>query len=227
MELITRSLEDLGPRSSGGPFIPRLPFSRQEAETILKLIPAGKGMKALDFDANWATVTSPLLAQYQIVHIATHALANSTHPQLSGLVFSLVNKQGKSQEGFLGLQDIYNLNLPVELVVLSACETGLGKEIRNEGLVGMTRAFMYAGATRVVASLWKVDDAATADLMDRFYRAMLQEGLSPAAALRKAQIETAKDWDDPYFWAGFVLQGEWKAPGTPIQAMPAFAGAWR
>jgi CHAT domain-containing protein len=127
-------------------------------------------------------------------------------------VFSLVDAQGNPQNGFLDLEDIYNLELPVDMVVLSACQTALGTEIRGEGLVGMTRGFMYAGAPRVVASLWKVNDASTADLMGRFYRAMLQEHLRPAAALRQAQLQMWKEkqWEDPFYWAAFTIQGEWK-----------------
>jgi CHAT domain-containing protein len=127
-------------------------------------------------------------------------------------VFSLVDEQGKPQDGFLELQDIYNLNLPAELVVLSSCETALGKEVSGEGLVGLTRGFMYAGATRVVASLWKVSDIATARLMADFYRAMEHDGRRPAAALRSAQIQMWKQkrWSSPYFWAAFQIQGEWR-----------------
>jgi CHAT domain-containing protein len=124
----------------------------------------------------------------------------------------LIDEQGKPQNGFLRLHDIYNLNLPADLVVLSACSTGLGKEVRGEGLVGIVRGFMYAGAARVVASLWKVDDEATAELMKRFYQQMLQDGKTAAAALRAAQIGMSeqKRWRSPYYWAAFVLQGEWK-----------------
>lgn len=169
-------------------------------------------MKALDFNANRVTATSSDLGQYRIVHFATHGLLNSEHPELSGIVLSLVDEQGRPQDGFLRLREIYNLNLPAELVVLSACRTGLGKEIKGEGLVGLTRGFMYAGAARVVASLWKVQDDATAELMKRFYLGMLKDGMRPAAALRSAQVEMWKQkrWRSPYYWAAFVLQGEWK-----------------
>ena len=169
-------------------------------------------MVALDFKASVQTATDPELAHYRIIHFATHGLLNSEHPELSGLVLSLVDQQGRPQDGFLQLQDIYNLNLPADLVVLSACETALGKEIRGEGLMGMTRGFMYAGASRVIASLWKVDDVATAALMERLYHGMLTEGLQPAAALRQSQIEMWKQkrWDSPYYWAAFVIQGEWR-----------------
>jgi len=171
-----------------------------------------EGMEALDFEASRETAMSKDLGQYRIVHFATHGLLDNEHPELSGLVLSMVGPDGKPQNGFLDLEDIYNLTLPADLVVLSACETGLGKEINGEGLVGLTRGFMYAGASRVVASLWQVDDAATAELMGAFYRAMLVDRLRPAAALRQAQIELMKQkrWHDPYYWAAFTLQGEWK-----------------
>ena len=175
---LQRALRDVRILRQGGLSIPRLLFSREEAEAIMAVAPAGEGMKATDFKASRATATSPELGQYRIVHFATHGLLNSEHPELSGLVFSLVDEQGKHQDGFLRLHDIYNLNLPVDLVVLSACNTGLGKDVRGEGLVGIVRGFMYAGAARVVASLWKVDDEATAELMKRFYQQMLQDGMS-------------------------------------------------
>jgi CHAT domain-containing protein len=208
---LTRSVDDLGLQTRG-PYLPRLPFSRHEAKAILAVTPAGAGMEALDFKATRAKAIDSELAQYRILHFATHGLLDDAHPELSGLVFSMVDEQGKQQNGFLELQDIYNLNLSADLVVLSACETGLGKEVRGEGLIGLTRGFMYAGAPRVVASLWNVDDEATATLMGLFYQAMEQQRMSPAAALRHAQVEISKQdrWHDPYYWAGFVLQGEWK-----------------
>ncbi len=206
-----RALRDVGMLREGGLSMARLLSSRQEAEAIIAAA-AGAGMKATDFNASRATATSPELGQYRIVHFATHGLLNSEHPELSGLVLSLVDEQGKPQDGFLRLHDIYNLNLPADLVVLSACSTGLGKDVRGEGLVGIVRGFMYAGAARVVASLWKVDDEATAELMKRFYQQMLQGGLSPAAALRAAQVGMwqQKRWHAPYYWAAFQLQGEYK-----------------
>jgi CHAT domain-containing protein/Tfp pilus assembly protein PilF len=212
-EQLTRSLGDVGLETrQGGSALPRLAFSRREAEAILAMTDRGKGMEALDFQASRETAVSKDLSQYRIVHFATHGLLDNEHPELSGLVLSLVDQEGRPRDGFLNLEDVYNLTLPADLVVLSACETGLGKQITGEGLVGLTRGFMYAGATRVVASLWKVDDAATAELMGRFYRGMLKEGLRPAAALRQAQMEMQKQkrWSDPYYWAAFTLQGEWK-----------------
>ena len=193
--------------------IPRLLFSRAEALDILSLVPAAARKQALDFEASRTTATSPELGQYRIVHFATHALLNNAHPELSGIVLSLVDESAKPQDGFLRLHEIYNLKLPADLVVLSACQSGLGKEIRGEGMIGLTRGFMYAGALRVVASLWKIDDRATAEFMKRFYEAMLGEKqLRPAAALQAAQIEMWKtgNWSSPYYWAAFVLQGEWR-----------------
>jgi CHAT domain-containing protein/Tfp pilus assembly protein PilF len=210
--LLTRSTADVGLSRNGELHLPRLRFTRREADAILAVTPQGAGKKAVDFEASRATATSSELSQYRIVHFATHGLLDSAHPELSGLVFSMVDKSGKPQNGFLELQDIYNLNLPADLVVLSACETGLGKEISGEGLVGLTRGFMYAGASRVVASLWKVSDAGTATLMTSFYTAMEKDHLPPAAALRAAQISMWKQkrWNFPYYWAAFQIQGEWK-----------------
>jgi CHAT domain-containing protein len=152
------------------------------------------------------------LDQYRIVHFATHGIINNYHPELSGIVLSLVDAKGQPQNGFLRLYDLYNLKLSADLVVLSACQTALGKEIRGEGLVGLTRGFMYAGAPRVIASLWQIDDRASAEFMKRFYGALLGQKLRPAAALRAAQVSMSKDprWHQPHYWAAFTLQGEWK-----------------
>jgi CHAT domain-containing protein len=169
-------------------------------------------MEALDFDAGLPKISSGELRQYRIVHFATHGLINTAHPKLSGLVFSLFDRQGHSRNGFLSLQDVYNLEMPADLVVLSACQTALGQEIKGEGLMGLTRGFMYAGTRRVVASLWSANDAATAQLMGHFYESMLSGGMSPATALRTAQIAMWKQkrWASPYYWAAFTIQGDWK-----------------
>jgi CHAT domain-containing protein len=190
----------------------RLPFSRYEADGVIALTPKGTGLKATGFNASRDLAKSRELNQYRILHFATHGLLNSERPELSGLVFSLIDQKGKPQDGFLRLHEIYNLQLNADLVVLSACETGLGKEIKGEGLIGLTRGFMYAGAPRVVASLWSVDDFAAAELMKLFYQRMLKDGLPAGTALRAAQLELSrqKRWASPYFWAGFVLHGEWK-----------------
>jgi CHAT domain-containing protein len=208
---VARALRDVDASETAGNLSP-LPFTRQEATSIIKLIPQRQGLLALDFKANKAAATSPDLSQYRIVHFATHGLIDSLRPELSGIVLSLVDEQGKPQDGFLRLHEVYNLNLPAEMVVLSSCRTGLGVEIKGEGLVGLTRGFMYAGAARLVASQWKVDDEATAELMKRFYAKIFKKGERPVAALRAAQIEMwrQKDWKSPFYWAAFVFQGEWR-----------------
>jgi len=169
-------------------------------------------MAALDFQASRLTALNEELRHYQIVHFATHGLVDSKHPALSGIVLSLVDQDGNQQDGFLSLQEIYNLDMPIDLVVLSACETALGKEIDGEGLIGMTRGFMYAGASHVMASLWNINDAATAKLMARFYSAVEQGHMGFGAALREAQLKMWKSrlWNDPYYWAAFQLQGDSK-----------------
>jgi CHAT domain-containing protein len=209
-EEVMRSAADFGEVDTSGP-LSRLPFTRREANQILRLVPQSDRKPALDFDASKATAMSADLAQYKFVHFATHGFLNSRHPELSGIVLSLVDQQGADQNGFLRANEIFNLKLPAELVVLSGCRTGLGKEIRREGLLGLTRGFMYAGAARVLVSLWSVSDEASAELMARFYRGMLgKEQLRPTAALRTAQIAIWKDkrWQPPYYWAAFILQGE-------------------
>ncbi|MCZ0900365.1 CHAT domain-containing protein, partial [Microcoleus sp. HI-ES] len=190
----------------------RLKFTRQEAQIIQALVPANSSTESLDFAASRAAATSQNLSQYKIIHFATHGLANSTNPELSGIILSLVDEKGNPLNGFLRLTDIFNLKLAADLVVLSACQTGLGQNIQGEGMVGLTRGFMYAGAQRVVVSLWNVDDEGTATLMSSFYQGMLQKGLTPAAALRAAQLEMLKqeEWRSPYYWAAFTLQGEWR-----------------
>jgi CHAT domain-containing protein/Tfp pilus assembly protein PilF len=209
---MVRSGRETGVTGAEGAF-GRLLSTRREAAAISALVPERERMQALDFEASRTTALRPELGEYRIVHFATHGLLNNIHPELSGMVLSLVDEAGKPQDGFLRLQDIYNLKLPAELVALSACQTGLGKDIKGEGLIGLTRGFMYAGAPRVVASLWKVDDRATSELMKRFYQGMLgPEALRPAAALRQAQLSIWKEkqWREPYYWAAFVLHGEWK-----------------
>ena len=179
---------------------------------ILAFVPEADSFKATGFAATRAAALNPALSQYRYLHFATHGLIDSERPGLSSLVLSLVDEAGKPQDGFLRAHEIYNLKFPAELVVLSACQTGLGKEVKGEGLMGLTRGFMYAGAARVVVSLWSVNDKATSELMTIFYRQMLKENQRPAAALRAAQIEMwkQKQWQAPYYWAAFVLQGEWR-----------------
>jgi CHAT domain-containing protein len=203
---LSRSAQDLGL----GP-LERLPFTEEEAAAIRDLVIEDQRFEALGFDANRSTVLGGALKRYRVLHFATHGLLNARHPELSGLVLSRFDAQGTPQEGFLRSYEILNLDLRAELAVLSACETGLGAEVRGEGLVGLTQSFMYAGVPRVIVSLWNVSDHGTAELMSRFYRALFRHHLAPSAALRCAQLSMIKlkVWEDPYYWAPFIFQGEW------------------
>lgn len=179
----------------------RLPFARREAENLARRFVPFAALRAFDFAASRELALSGRLARYPIVHFATHGVTNAAHPERSGLVLSQVNAHGEAQAGLLQLRDICRMRLPAELVVLSACESNR-----------LAEGFLYAGAHRVLATLWPVDDAATSELMARFYDALLAgERFAPATALRQAQLSLAREphWQHPHYWAGFVLQGEW------------------
>jgi CHAT domain-containing protein/tetratricopeptide (TPR) repeat protein len=184
----------------------RLRYTDKEADEILKLFPAEAGFSVRGFSASRETAMSPEFLRNRILHFATHNLV-AEHPDLSGLVLSRFDASGRRMQGFLGVQEIYGLKLSAELVVLSACGTGLGSEVRGEGVVGLTRAFLHSGAKRVVVSLWNVQERETTELMTRFYR-KLHDGLPASAALRSAQASMFSDGYRPRAWASFVLQGE-------------------
>ncbi|MDT4898490.1 MAG: hypothetical protein QOH25_3567 [Acidobacteriota bacterium] len=191
----------------------RLNGTRIEAQQIATLTRASGGQADvwLDLEANEAKVTTTDIKKYRVIHIATHGLLNAERPQFTGIVLSLVGN--KSGDGFMRTDEIFNLNLGSPLVMLSACETGLGKEKRGEGVIGLTRAFMYAGAPTVGVSLWSVADKSTADLMTDFYKRLLgAQGASPTTAMRAAQIALidGKKYAAPFYWAPFVLVGEWR-----------------
>jgi CHAT domain-containing protein len=207
---LSRALDNVGLSSTGE--IRRLPYAGREASAILKVAPPNQTFSAIGFKANRAALMNPRLSQYRIVHLATHGIMDPKNPELSGILLSMLDEKGRDQNGYIGLSEIYNLKLPADLVVLSACETGTGKQIRGEGIIALTRGFMYAGAERLVASLWRVDDEATAELMALFYEEMLVQKLKPAAALREAQLKLSQQpkWKNPHYWAGFVIQGEWR-----------------
>jgi CHAT domain-containing protein/Tfp pilus assembly protein PilF len=195
-----------------GQSLPRLFSTSWEAKEIFSLSGRRDSLLALGFDVKRETVTSSGLEDYRVIHFATHAVVDDADPSLSSLVLSLVDEGGKAREGLLNVQDVFNLRLNADLVVLSACRTGAAKQVTGEGLTGLTRGFLYAGARRVLVSLWAVDDKATAELMVRFYRHFFrEENPSPAAALRSAQLEmlAVPRWGPAYFWAGFTLRGEW------------------
>ncbi|MGC9504890.1 CHAT domain-containing tetratricopeptide repeat protein [Baaleninema sp.] len=193
----------------------RLPGTAAEAETVAALLPSSETLMAVEFDAQRQLVLSDALSNYRIVHLATHGCFDETNPRLSALALSLVDEAGNPVDGYLRLHDIYNLNLPADLVVLSACQTAVGDNIRGEGVVGLTRGFFQAGTSRLIASLWSVSDASTARLMEQFYQNYLEEGMTPSEALREVQLrmwrgEENPQWRNPYYWAAFVFQGEWR-----------------
>ena len=204
-----QALRDAGDGGGESP-LSRLTSSLQEAEAIAGLTPSAEHAVFTGFDANLERVTGGSLGNFRIIHFATHGIFNDVRPELSGLILSRVDERGGRRDGFLRTDDIYNLRLNADLVVLSACRTGLGRNVNGEGILGITRGFMYAGSRSIVASLWKVNDEATAELMGHFYQGMFRKGLPPSAALRaaKEQIWKQERWRPPYFWAAFVMQGE-------------------
>ena len=197
-------------RGSIGSRLDRLAATGAEASAIADLVPADSRFVATGLAASRDAVLTADLNEYRIVHFATHGLVDSRYPGLSALALSQFDAKGEPTNGFLRLHDIYALDLNADLVVLSGCETALGREIRGEGLIGLTHGFLYAGARNLVVSLWQVPDRATAELMTRFYGYMLNEGLRPAEALRRAQLAISSDrrWSDPYFWGAFIVVGD-------------------
>ncbi len=190
--------------------LPRLFNAKRELNAIGNLV-GNAAAFYVEYNATRANLLKLDLSQYQILHVVTHGKLDDDQPEQSGLFFSMVDEHDQPVDGFVGLADIYKMHAPVELVVLSACQAAAGKNLRGEGLIGLTRGFMYAGASSVVASLWKVDDAATAELMKNFYGHLLRDGMTPPAALRAAQneIRAQPKWRSPYYWAGFTFQGNY------------------
>ncbi len=187
----------------------RLRHAGAEADAILALAPAGTTVAATGFAAGRDAVLGGALGRYRVLHFATHGVLAADRPLLSFLALTQLDAAGRPLDGPLYAHEIYGLDLPAELVVLSACDTALGREVRGEGLVsGLPRAFLYAGAARVMVSLWEVRDDSTRELMTAFYRGLIERGLPPGQALREAQLAMWRAGHPPYRWAGFVLQGD-------------------
>jgi CHAT domain-containing protein len=207
---LSRAIRDTG----GEKYIARLPASRDEANAIARTFRA-RGSEsvqlALDFDANRDSVLKNGLSQFRLIHFATHGVVDARHPELSGLILSLVDPRGRMQDGYLRIGDINHLKLAADLVVLSSCDSALGKDLQSEGIIGLPRAFLYAGAKSVIASSWKVDDEATAKLMAILYT-RIRSGEGIGSALRGAQMEMLRDPRSakPYYWAAFAAQGEYR-----------------
>jgi CHAT domain-containing protein len=192
--------------------LPRLSQARAEADDIA-LLGAGTASRSwLGFDANRNAVLQADWSRYAIVHFATHALLNARHPDLSGIVLSLYDREGRAEDGFLRINDLYALHMPADLVVLGVCDSAQGRSIGGEGAFSLARAFFHAGTRRVVATLWPVDDRASAVFMHALYRRVLQEHEAPQQALAQAQAEMRQNprWSAAYYWSGFVVQGDWR-----------------
>ncbi len=210
-EVLGLNLRDFRIVDSNG-FIKRLPASQKEAESIAETVGSSRTEIASGFGANRERVIKSNISDYRMLHFATHGLIDIKRPEVSSIVLSTFDENGNNIEGFLRLQDIYSLNLASDLVVLSACESGVGKDVKGEGLMSMNNAFLQAGAKSVVSSAWKVDDNATALMMSNFYSNLIDKGLTPSEALRQAQIKLSKSaqYKSPFFWAAFTVQGEFK-----------------
>lgn len=198
----------LAPRGSPPP---RLPSSGREARSIAAL--AGDDtLTLLGTEARLEALFDDTLDDRRVLHLATHGVLDGRHPRLSGLELSRFDAEGRPVEGFLSLARLYDLRLDADLVVLSGCRTALGRTVRGEGLIGLPRGFLHAGARSVVASLWQIQDRATAGLMEHFYRALLEDGMRPSAALRHAQLTLRSEpsTHDPFHWAAFVHVGDWR-----------------
>ena len=194
--------------------IPRLFATMEEADSIAETVGKSRTTIASGFAANRDRVLNPELKDYRILHFATHGLIDVERPEVSSIVLSQFDESGQKREGFLRLQDIYALDLKSDLVVLSACQSGVGKEMRGEGLMSLNNAFLQAGAKTVVSSAWKVDDKATAELMQKFYANLIGKSLTPSESLRQAQLEMSQSprFKSPFYWAAFTIQGEYRQP---------------
>lgn len=197
---------------SGIGTLQRLAYTHAEVAAIAARAGSREARIIEGFDLTRESVLAADWSTQSILHFATHSLINTRLPELSGIVLSLVDQNNKPVDGFLRINDIYRLRLRADLVVLSVCDSGNGRSIGSEGPATLARAFFYAGAPRVLATLWPVDDRASASFMRRFYAGILEHGLRPPQALRQAQMELRNDprWSAAYYWSGFVLQGDWR-----------------
>ena len=190
-----------------GPALPRLIGTAEEASGIETAVGAENVSLFLGFNASVDTLLSPAMRDYRILHLATHGVLDTSAPGLSGLVLSLVAPDGRPMPGYLKTQDIAALRLSPDLVVLSSCDSGAGDRVGGEGVTGLAHAFLEAGASQVVSTLWSVDDSTTRHLMVDFYREMYRNGADPAEALRRAQVNmiARPHRSAPYYWAAFEI----------------------
>lgn len=190
----------------------RLISSKIEADSIVNILGKSDVESFSGFSANREQLINANVSDYRILHFATHGIIDENRPELSGIVLSRFDENGRKRDEFFRLHDIYGMNLNSDLVVLSACSTGVGKEVKGEGLMSLNNAFLSVGAKTVLSSLWKVEDGATLELMKNFYEAMAHEHLTPSKALQKAQIKMIRGerYKSPFYWAAFTVQGDFK-----------------
>jgi CHAT domain-containing protein/tetratricopeptide (TPR) repeat protein len=190
----------------------RLPYSREEAREIAAEFPLERRWLALDFNADRSAIMDAAWERYEIAHFATHALIDTRNPELSGIVLSLYDRDGAPTDGYLRITDIYNLHIPAELVVLSTCDSAADSAALGNDVFTLADAFYYAGAPRLLASLWAVNDEASATFMTHFYRALVRPNATPASALKAAKQRLSQDprWHSPAYWSAFVLEGDWQ-----------------
>lgn len=194
------------------PALPRLVFSRDEASSIARMVPADQSRVRLDFNATKQEFLSPATTHFRYVHLSSHAIIDTDRPELSSIVLTRIGPNGEPVDGQVRLYELYRFHVGAELVTLGACNTGVGQQMSGEGLVGLTRAFLFAGAKSVLVTLWPVEDEGTATFMEAFYSNLLTKGMKPSSALTAAQQKMRREprWQDPYYWAGFALQGDWR-----------------
>jgi CHAT domain-containing protein/tetratricopeptide (TPR) repeat protein len=197
-----------GSGEAGELILPRLRSSGEEGREIARLAP-GEAVLRTGIEADKSALKTALGQNFDVLHLAVHTLLDADHPQTSGIALSMFDAHGRVEDGLLRLSEIYPLRLSTELVVLSSCESHLGKEYAGEGLASIAHALLHAGARQVAATLWPVADGATTPLMRRFYREMLHEREAPAEALRRAQLSLRDDakYHAPFYWAGFMVEG--------------------
>ncbi len=190
----------------------RLHHSQEEADKIISLAGRHRVLKLSGLDASRDKILEGALGDYRYLHFSVHGDASLKEAEHSALVLSAIGSSGAPVDPYLRARDIQGLTLSADLVVLSACRSGLGMEYPGEGLVGLPQAFLTAGAAGVIVSLWDVDDLAAFNFMPLLYSNLLVRGLKPAQALRQAQIEMWRQrrWNAPSYWAGFSGMGEWR-----------------
>lgn len=190
----------------------RLTESKIEGDSILNFADSSKSDIFTGFAATRERFLNENVSEYKILHFATHGLIDEKRPELSGIIFSRFNEKREKLDEFVRLHDIYGLNLNADLVVLSACETGIGKEEKGEGLLSLNNGFLQVGAKTVLSSLWKVEDSATVELMKNFYEILANEETTSSKALQKAQIKMWESgrYKSPFYWAAFTIQGDFK-----------------